>query len=130
MRSPDEPDVGAVPALSQEDLRRLSTYVERFNSRDFDAVRDMLANDVRLELVARTRMKGRDQVSRYLHNYSGIHHWRFVPGLVDRRPALLVIDPSDLTARPTYFVLVEWSGDDVVSIRDFRHATPPNLPRW
>jgi RNA polymerase sigma-70 factor (ECF subfamily) len=117
-----EPDVGAVPALSQDDLRRLSTYVERFNSRDFDAVREMLAGDVRLELVARTRMQGRDQVSRYFHNYSGIYDWRFVPGLVDRRPALLVIDPADLTARPTYFVLIKWSGDDVVGIRDFRHA--------
>lgn len=117
-----EPDVGAVPALGQEDLRRLSIYVERFNSRDFDAVRDMLADDVRLELVARSSREGRDQVSRYFHNYSGVHDWRFVPGLIDRRPALLVIDPADLTVRPTYFILVEWSGDVVVGIRDFRHA--------
>ena len=117
-----QPDLMAVPALSQEDSRRLSIYVERFNSRDFDAVRDMLADDVRLELVARTRMEGRDQVSRYFHNYSGIHDWHFTPGLVDRRPALLVTNPNDLTARPTYFVLIEWSGDNIVGIRDFRHA--------
>ncbi|MDB6082827.1 MAG: polymerase, sigma subunit, family, partial [Gammaproteobacteria bacterium] len=83
------------PALSQEDLRRLARYVDRFNARDFDAVRDMLADGVRLELVARTRMEGRHQVSRYFHNYSGVYDWRFVPGLVDRRPALLVFDPRD-----------------------------------
>ena len=34
-------------------------YVDRFNARDFDAIRDMLADEVRLELVNRTRMKGR-----------------------------------------------------------------------
>ncbi len=28
--------------LSQGDLRRLAKYVDRFNARDFDAVRDML----------------------------------------------------------------------------------------
>ena len=118
----NEPDDSVPPALSQEDLRRLAKYVDRFNARDFDAVRDMLATDVRLELVARTRMEGRQQVSRYFHNYAGVHDWRFVPGLVDRRPALLVVDPNDAAAPPSYFVLLEWAEDDVASIRDFRHA--------
>jgi RNA polymerase sigma-70 factor, ECF subfamily len=66
-----EPDDSTPPALSQEDLRRLAKYVDRFNARDFDAVRDMLADGVRLELVACTRIEGRQQVSKYFHNYSG-----------------------------------------------------------
>jgi RNA polymerase sigma-70 factor (ECF subfamily) len=110
------------PTLSLEDLRRLVKYVDRFNARDFDAVRDMLADGVRLELVARTRMEGRQQVSRYFHNYARLYDWRFVPGLVDRRPALLVLDPRDLAATPSYFILLEWADDAVASIRDFRHA--------
>jgi RNA polymerase sigma-70 factor (ECF subfamily) len=117
-----EPDDSVPPALSQGDLRRLTNYVDRFNARDFDAVRDMLADDVRLELVARTRVEGRQQVSKYFHNYSGVHDWCFVPGLVDRRPALLVVDPNDPAVPPSYFILLEWADDDVASIRDFRHA--------
>jgi RNA polymerase sigma-70 factor, ECF subfamily len=116
------PEDSVAPSLSPEDIKRLTKYADRFNARDFDAVRDMLADDVRLELVARTRMEGRQQVSRYFHNYGGAHDWRLVPGLVDRRPALLVVDPNDVAAPPSYFVLLEWIDDDVTGIRDFRHA--------
>src|SRR5579871_6568336 len=44
------------PPLAEADRVLLAKYVERFNARDFDAVRDMLAEEVRLELVNRTRM--------------------------------------------------------------------------
>jgi RNA polymerase sigma-70 factor (ECF subfamily) len=118
----EQADDIVLPVLSQEDLRRLSGYVERFNARDFDGIRNMLADHVQLELVARTRLKGRQQVSVYFHNYSAVQDWRFVPGLVDRRPALLVVDPKDPAATPGYFVLLEWCGERVVGIRDFRHA--------
>ena len=41
---------------------------------------------------------------------------------MDRRPAVLVRDPRDLSEEPTYFVLLGWAGDRVAAIRDFRHA--------
>jgi RNA polymerase sigma-70 factor (ECF subfamily) len=100
----------------------LAKYVDRFNARDFDAVRDMLADEVRLELVNRTRMNGKREVERYFHNYSDVDDWHFVPGLVDRRPALLVRDPRDPAGAPAYFVLLQWAGDKLTNIRDFRHA--------
>jgi RNA polymerase sigma-70 factor (ECF subfamily) len=116
-------DVSTPPILSQEDLRRLANYVDRFNARDFDAVRDLLADDVRLELVSRLRMEGRQRVSGYFHNYAGVHDWLFVPGMVDRQPAILVVNPNNIAAPPSYIVLLEWNDDDeVASIRDFRHA--------
>ena len=118
----DEPHDIVLPTLSQADLKRLANYVDHFNARDFDAIRDLLADDVRLELVARTRMEGRQQVSRYFHNYAGAHDWRLALGLVDRRPALLVLDPNDPAAPPSYFVLLEWAHDDIAGIRDFRYA--------
>jgi RNA polymerase sigma-70 factor, ECF subfamily len=61
-------------------------------------------------------------VGRYFHNYDQVSDWHLVPGFVDRRPALLVRDPDNLSARPKYFVLLEWAGDRLVNIRDFRHA--------
>jgi RNA polymerase sigma-70 factor, ECF subfamily len=109
-------------ALSAQELARLAAYADRFNAHDFDAVRDMLAEDVRLELVARTRMQGHQVRTSYFGNYASIDDWRFVPGQVDGRPAILVYDPSKSEARPTYFILLKWDGDRLVSIRDFRHA--------
>jgi RNA polymerase sigma-70 factor (ECF subfamily) len=118
----EEPADLPLPVLAEPERSRLAAYVERFNARDFDAIRNMLADEVRLELVNKTRLNGRSEVSRYFHNYDLIRDWHLVPGFVDRRPALLVRNPDNLSARPAYFVLLEWTGDNVVNIRDFRHA--------
>jgi RNA polymerase sigma-70 factor, ECF subfamily len=117
-----EPEDTLIPALAERDRSRLAAYVDRFNARDFDAVRNMLADDVRLDLVAKLRMSGRGEVGNYFGNYSRMADWRLVPGLVDGRPAALVFDPGDTSGRPTYFVLLEWAGDGLVNIRDFRYA--------
>jgi RNA polymerase sigma-70 factor (ECF subfamily) len=67
-------------------------------------------------------MNGRTEVAKYFHNYDRVGDWHLVPGLVDRRPAALVLDPGDPSAKPVYFVLLEWAGDRLASIRDFRFA--------
>jgi RNA polymerase sigma-70 factor (ECF subfamily) len=118
----DEPEDLTTPGLAEPERLLLAKYVDRFNARDFDAVRDMLGDEVRLELVNKTRMKGRGEVGRYFHNYSDVDDWHFVPGLVDRRPALLVRDPRDPAGAPEYFVLLQWAGGKLTNIRDFRHA--------
>ena len=41
---------------------------------------------------------------------------------VDRRPALLVRDPGDPSGATAYFVLLQWAGDRLTNIRDFRNA--------
>jgi RNA polymerase sigma-70 factor (ECF subfamily) len=116
----EEPEDLPPPTLADDERARLAAYVERFNARDFDAVRDMLADEVRLDLVNRTRMKGREVVN-YFSNYEKVHDWQFVPGLVDRRPAILVRDPAK-PAAPNYFVLLDWANGHVETIRDFRYA--------
>jgi RNA polymerase sigma-70 factor, ECF subfamily len=117
-----EPEDLPVPVLVEPERSLLAAYVDRFNARDFDAIRDMLAEEVRLELVNKTRMKGRGEVGKYFHNYDVVRDWHFVPAFVDRRPALLVRDPRDPSGAPAYFVLLQWAGDKLTNIRDFRHA--------
>ncbi|MDB5040703.1 MAG: polymerase sigma factor, sigma-70 family [Candidatus Eremiobacteraeota bacterium] len=117
-----EPDDGPQLILSDPERSLLAAYVDRFNARDFDAVRDMLADEVRLELVARTRLNGRREVGRYFHNYSGENDWHVRAGFVDDSPALLVDDPNRPTEAPAYFIVLGWAGGKVVTIRDFRHA--------
>jgi RNA polymerase sigma-70 factor, ECF subfamily len=118
----NEPEQAQPPKLSDTDRARLSAYVTHFNARDFDAIRAMIADDVRLELVNKTRLNGKAEVSRYFGNYAKVDDWHLVPGLVEGRPAILVFDPSEPGAPPKYFMLVDWSAEKVATIRDFRHA--------
>jgi RNA polymerase sigma-70 factor (ECF subfamily) len=118
----DEPDDRPPPKLSDADRKRLGDYVAHFNARDFDAIRAMIADDVRLDLVNKTRMNGKAEVSRYFGNYSKASDWHLVPGLVEGHPAILVLDPNEPGSAPKYFMLLQWSADKVATIRDFRHA--------
>jgi RNA polymerase sigma-70 factor, ECF subfamily len=118
----DEPDDVSQPSLSDADRARLGAYVAHFNARDFDAIRAMIADDVRLELVSKTRLNGKAEVSRYFGNYSNVSDWHLVPGMVEGRPAILVFDPEDREAGPKYFMLLGWTAGKVATIRDFRHA--------
>ena len=118
-----EPDDRPPPVLDPAERTRLAAYVARFNARDFDALRDMLAEDVQVELVTRTRLNGRAEVSgRYFGNYARTFDWHFEIGFVDRHAALIARDPNDATRPPAYFMLLGWSADHVATIRDFRHA--------
>ena len=117
-----EPDDVPQPGLSDADRTRLNAYVGHFNARDFDAIRAMIADDVRLELVNRTRLKGKAEVSNYFGNYSKVSDWHLVAGQVEGRPAILVFDPNEPGGRAKYFMLLDWSADKLATIRDFRHA--------
>jgi RNA polymerase sigma-70 factor, ECF subfamily len=117
-----EPDDTPQPRLSDADRVRLGAYVAHFNARDFDAIRTMIADDIRLDLVNQTRMRGKAEVSRYFGNYARVSDWHLVPGLVEGRPAILVFDPNERGSGPKYFMLLDWSAGQVAAIRDFRHA--------
>lgn len=111
------------PELDDAERARLLHYVERFNARDFDSLRDLLAEDVCLEMVNRTRRAGRRDVSEYFSRYEETAVWHFVPGFVDRHPAIIAFDPQDPSGPPRYFVLLDWKNGSIVSIRDFLFAT-------
>jgi RNA polymerase sigma-70 factor (ECF subfamily) len=65
-----EPDNAPQPSLSEADRLRLTAYVQRFNAREFDSLREMLAEDVRAELVNRSQLSGRSELySRYFYHY-------------------------------------------------------------
>lgn len=106
--------------LHTDEERLLRAYIDSFNARDFDAVRALVAEDVRLDLVNRTRMEGKAQVSNYFGNYSRADDWKLSLGFVDGRPAILSHDPA--TGEPRGFMLIEWRDGAIVNIRDFRYA--------
>jgi RNA polymerase sigma-70 factor (ECF subfamily) len=118
----DEPDDLPRPVLAEPERSLLAAYVDRFNAGDFDAVRDMLAGEARLDLVNRRRLAGAREVGKYFSNYAKIEDWRLGVGFVDRRPAVLVYDRDEPAGPPIYFVLLEWADGKLAGIRDFRYA--------
>src|SRR3981081_448207 len=116
----DQPDDLPQPKLSEADRDRLGAYVAHFNARDFDAIREMISDDVRLDLVNKTRMNGKAEVSRYFGNYDKISDWHLVPGLVEGRPAILVFDPGQPGAGPQSFMLLNWQPERIATLRDSR----------
>ncbi len=117
-----ECDLEDPPPLPETERRRLAIYAQCFNAHEFDRLRDMLSEEVRLELVARDRRKGRKGVGGYYRNYQRSDDWLMAPGAVEGRPAILAFDRADPSAPPLYFVLLRFDGDNVAAIRDFRYA--------
>ena len=110
------------PSLDASESRLLAQYVAHFNGRDFDALRDMLAEDARLELVGRLSSRGKSAVGSYYSNYERLTGWRVEAGFVDGRPALLGFDVPGESGEPTFFILIGWRDGHVLSIRDYRYA--------
>ncbi|HEY4366134.1 MAG TPA: RNA polymerase sigma factor [Steroidobacteraceae bacterium] len=110
------------PELRGEEQARLRSYADSFNTRDFDTLRNLLAEDVRLDLVNRLRLAGRKDVSVYFGRYGESSDWEFSAGLAEGRPALLVSNPQNTSDVVDYVVLLDWSNGRIRSIRDFRYA--------
>jgi len=106
-----------VPAPSPALVR----YAELFNARDWEAVRRMLADDVRLDLVSRAQRAGKVDVGAYFTNYAKVTDWWLVPAWLDGREVLAVYraagDPG-----PGYFVELSFEGERLTLIRDFRYV--------
>jgi len=99
----------------------LARYAALFNARDWDGVRAMLVDDVKLDLVSRVKREGRGPVSDYFSNYDKFSDWHLVPGWVEGHEVLTVFRDSR-DARPGYFIELTLIEDRVAAIRDFRYV--------
>lgn len=99
----------------------VARYAALFNMRDWDGVRAMLVDEVKLELISRLKCTGRMQVSSYFTNYDSISGWNLVPGWLEDREILAVF-PHPHDARPGYFVELTVVDGRVTAIRDFRYV--------
>jgi RNA polymerase sigma-70 factor (ECF subfamily) len=116
------PEDTQLPLMSDSDRQRITAYVHLFRSGDFDAIRALLADDVKLDLVNRLQLEGRDKIGRYFSRYAEETRWRFALGAVEGRPAMLVFDSTGPMERPSHFVLIDWSASRIIRIRDFLFA--------
>jgi RNA polymerase sigma-70 factor (ECF subfamily) len=114
----------SVPVLDEQEFKLLNRYIERFNARDFEAVRQMLTDETRLDLLNKAKLRGASEIySNYFHNYQKLRDWHFKLGIVEDRPAILVFDLNNESAtRPAYFLLLTIEGNQITAIRDYRYA--------
>lgn len=116
-------DADDAPSLDAHERELLSQYVERFNARDFESLRMMLADEVHLDLVGRTKLKGAAEIAgRYFLNYGKVDYWRMGLGLVEGRLAILGYDVRENTSEPAYIILLTWEDDRVSTIHDYLYA--------
>jgi RNA polymerase sigma factor (sigma-70 family) len=100
----------------------LLRYVQLFNAHDWDGVRAMLAEDVRLEMVGRLRRRGAAATATYFTNYDRARDWILEPASMDG-VEVIAVRQGPGAAAPTYVIRVVFGGGQVRAIRDFRYAT-------
>ena len=76
-----------LPLMPDAARQKMAAFVDLFRTGDFDAIRAMLADDVKLELVNRLKWKGR-KVAPYFTRYAEETKWRYAFGAVEGRPAV------------------------------------------
>jgi RNA polymerase sigma-70 factor (ECF subfamily) len=99
----------------------VARYVALFNARDWDTVRAMLAEDVRLDLVSRVQRSGRRDVSAYFTNYDRAHDWHLVPAWLGGTEVIAVFR-AKTDARPSYFVELTTRDGFITQIKDYRYV--------
>jgi RNA polymerase sigma-70 factor (ECF subfamily) len=126
----------ASPLPELQSSSTLLRYTELFNAHDWDGVRAMLADDVKLDVVSKSKAAGRRVVGLYFTNYERLKGWYFVPAWLEGREVVAVYASPEAEVA-SYFVDVTCKDDKITSIHDFRYVpyimrearlepTPPN----
>ncbi|PDT31354.1 RNA polymerase subunit sigma-70 [Rhizobium sp. L9] len=108
---------GVAPLPSPEALN----FAALFNAQDWDALRRLLADDVRLRQARRPEISGAADVGRFFTYYAEYPRVRVEPAWLEGREIFLV--SAEPASGPSYFMLLEWRGQEISLIRDHRYAT-------
>jgi RNA polymerase sigma-70 factor (ECF subfamily) len=111
----------AVDAMPVEVSPTVRRYAALFNSRDWDAVREMLIDDVRLEVLEATSRRGRKDVGVYFNNYANRSNWYMVAARLEGREGLAVLR-SPGSIQVVNFIELTADGEYIARIRDFHHV--------
>jgi RNA polymerase sigma-70 factor (ECF subfamily) len=99
----------------------VSRYAALFNQRDWDGLRALLADDVRLSQSAHPLRAGRADVGLFFTLYAQMPEVWLVPGWLQGREVIAVFENRG-DARPSYMMWLEWTGGRIRFIRDYRYV--------
>jgi RNA polymerase sigma-70 factor, ECF subfamily len=108
-------------AKNEDEARLLSLYVERFNRRDWDGLRELIAADARLRVA--DRFIGSVADSPYFGNYvRWPMPWRLAVGEVDGEPMIITLYEEPDGWNPKAAVRLEVIDRRVTLITDYLHC--------
>ncbi len=99
----------------------LRLYVDRFNQRDWDGVRELIAADARLQVA--DRFLGQLSESPYFGNYeSWPVEWQMAVGEVDGEPVIMRLHRGTDGWTPQAIVRLELTDRRIIRILDYGHC--------
>ena len=99
----------------------VARYVALFNRRDWDALRSLLADDVRLVQSTYPLRAGAADVGMFFGIYSRGAPVQLAAAWLDGREVIAVYeDPR--AAKPSYLMWLEWTDDRISFIRDYKYV--------
>jgi len=97
-------------------------YVTLFNQRDWDGLRVLLADDVRLHQSSHPPRSGAPDVGMFFTIYAKSDRIWLVPAWIEDREVIAVFeDRAD--PKPNYFMWLEWREGKISVIRDYRYIS-------
>jgi RNA polymerase sigma factor (sigma-70 family) len=99
----------------------VARYVALFNAQNWDGLRALLADDVRLHQSTYPVRVGAADVGMFFTIYAKFEGVKLVPAWVEGREVIAVFEEG-AGAKPSYFMWLEWRDGRISFIRDYRYA--------
>ncbi len=99
----------------------VARYVALFNAQNWDGLRALLADDVKLHQSTYPVRVGSVDVGRFFTIYATFDGVRLAPAWVEGREVIAVFERGAGTI-PSYFMWLEWRDGRISFIRDYRYA--------
>lgn len=106
----------AAPRPSAE----IARYVAMFNGRDWQGLRALLAEDVKLDQSAKYRKEGRAEVGQFFGIYDSMRDWHLRPAWLEGREIVAVFGGPEASS-PAYFMEIFWREGEIALIHDRRY---------
>jgi RNA polymerase sigma-70 factor (ECF subfamily) len=99
----------------------VARYVALFNRRDWDGLRALLADDVKLNQSTHPVRVGSADVGMFFSIYARIDSVWLAPAWLEGREVVAVFENRD-DPRPAYIMWLEWRDGRISLIRDYRYV--------
>ena len=99
----------------------VARYVALFNQRNWDGLRALLADDVKLNQSTHPVRVGSAEVGMFFSIYAKIDGLWLTPAWLEGREVIAVFE-SRLETKPSYLMWLEWRGNEITFIRDYKYV--------
>ena len=99
----------------------VARYVALFNQRDWDGLRALLADDVKLHQSTHPVRVGPADVGMFFSIYAKIDGVWLIPAWLEGREVIAVFEDR-VDPKPSYIMWLEWRGGQISFIRDYRYV--------